>query len=177
MTQNNEAAHHAVEGAKAAFPPFDTSLFSHQIFWFAIAFGCLYLVLAIVILPRIGGTLAGRKSAIEDDLKKAAQETEAAQAAKLLAEQAQNEARNRARATLDAMRKNIADQNTEAQTAAAAESAASMKTAEIAIAAQKASAIDAISAEVSAIASEIYAGLLGKAPSAAIVKAASKGAN
>ena len=121
--------------------------------------------------------MAGRKSAIEDDLKQAAQETEAAQAARLLAEQAQNEARNRARATLDAMRKNIADENTEAQTAAAAQSAESMKAAEIAIAAQKASAIDAISAEVSAIASEIYAGLFGKAPSAATINNASKGAN
>ncbi|MEK7661782.1 MAG: hypothetical protein AAB680_07065 [Pseudomonadota bacterium] len=169
-----EATHSAVEGAKASFPPFDTNLFSHQIFWFAIAFGALYLVLAFVILPRIGATLGQRKSTIEDDLKKAAEETEAAQSAKQLAEQAQTEARNTARATLEVMRKTILDENTKAQSAAAEQSAASMHAAEAQIAAQKSAAKAAISAEVSSIASEIYSALIGKAPTAAIIK---KGAN
>jgi len=132
-----EAAHGAVEGAKAAFPPFDTSLFSHQVFWFAISFGALYLLLAFVILPRIGTTLAQRKDAIDADLKLAATETEAAQDAKQSAEKAQNEARANARQTLETMRKNILDESTKAQAEAAAVSAASIGEAEIAIAKQK----------------------------------------
>ncbi|KAF0112776.1 MAG: F-type H+-transporting ATPase subunit b, partial [Hyphomonadaceae bacterium] len=70
MTVSTHGAETAAGGG--SFPPFDASLFSHQIFWFAIAFGALYLVLALVILPRIGATLGQRKSTIEDDLKKAA---------------------------------------------------------------------------------------------------------
>ncbi|KAF0093081.1 MAG: hypothetical protein FD128_2711, partial [Hyphomonadaceae bacterium] len=77
---------------------------------------------------------------------------------------------NTARATLEVMRKTILDENTKAQSAAAEQSAASMHAAEAQIAAQKSAAKAAISAEVSSIASEIYSALIGKAPTAAIIK-------
>ena len=64
-----QAAGHVGEKASGGFPPFDASLFSSQIFWFWVAFGVLYIVLASVVIPRIAKTLAHRRGTIEGDLK------------------------------------------------------------------------------------------------------------
>ena len=103
-THAADAAEHATEGAKGGFPPFDSTLFSSQIFWFWVAFGALYIVLASVVIPRIAKTLAHRRGTIEGDLKAAADQTAAAQAARLQAEKASADARSQARKTVDEMR-------------------------------------------------------------------------
>ncbi len=172
-----EAAAHGAEGASGGFPPFDASLFSHQIFWFAVSFGALYLILAFVILPRFAKTLANRRDTIENDLKKAAQEAQAAEAAKAASEAAQNDARSSARSKLDAMRKSVEDANAKAQAKALAETEEQIKASEAAIAGQKAESISLISDEVLDIASAIVEQLSGKKPSAADLKAVAKGAN
>ena len=97
-----EAAGKTGDHASGGFPPFDPSLFSSQIFWFWLAFGALYIVLATVVIPRFAKTLADRKNAIEGDLKAAAEQTAAAQAARQGAEKAQAEARAQARKTVEA---------------------------------------------------------------------------
>lgn len=58
--------------AAAAFPPFDTTTFSSQLFWFAISFGALYILLWRWILPRIGTTIEDRRDRISNDLDAAA---------------------------------------------------------------------------------------------------------
>ena len=58
----------AQETAKAGMPQLDFSTFPNQIFWLLVTLVVIYVVLANVALPRIGGTLANRKSAIAGDL-------------------------------------------------------------------------------------------------------------
>jgi F-type H+-transporting ATPase subunit b len=101
-----------------AFPPFDPATFASQLFWLALSFGALYLLMSRVALPRIGGILEARSGRISADLTEAGrlkQETDAAVAAyeQALAEARQNahaiaqKARDEAKAVIDADRKRI----------------------------------------------------------------------
>ena len=53
------------------FPPFDSSTFGPQLFWLALTFGALYLLMSKVALPRIGEILEVRRDRIEGDLAEA----------------------------------------------------------------------------------------------------------
>lgn len=70
--------------AEAAFPPFDPTYFASQLFWLAISFVLLYVLLSRFVLPRIGGAIEERRDRIADNLdaaaemKAQAEETEAA---------------------------------------------------------------------------------------------------
>jgi F-type H+-transporting ATPase subunit b len=67
-----------------SFPPFDTTTFPSQLFWLAIVFGALYLVIGRVVAPRIEGILSHRATKIAADLEiaeKAKNEAEGASAA------------------------------------------------------------------------------------------------
>jgi F-type H+-transporting ATPase subunit b len=63
-------AHEADHGA-GVFPPFDTTHFASQLLWLAITFGLFYLLMAKVIIPRIGGILETRHDRIAQDLDEA----------------------------------------------------------------------------------------------------------
>jgi F-type H+-transporting ATPase subunit b len=80
------AAAHGAEGA-ATFPPFDATLFPHQLFWFTLSFIALYLVLSKVAIPRIAEVLAARAKAVKTDLDAAATASESAEQTRLAAEQ------------------------------------------------------------------------------------------
>ncbi|PWE17641.1 F0F1 ATP synthase subunit B' [Marinicauda salina] len=69
---HGEAAEQAAEHASGAFPPFDPTYFASQLFWLAISFAVLYLLLSRWILPRIGGAIEERRDRIADDLDAAA---------------------------------------------------------------------------------------------------------
>ena len=52
-------------------PQFDASTFASQIFWLAVTFIALYLVMARVVVPRIAEVLDARRRRIEINLEKA----------------------------------------------------------------------------------------------------------
>jgi F-type H+-transporting ATPase subunit b len=85
------------EGAHLkAVPPLDATTFAPQLFWLALTFGLLYVLLKRFALPRVGEILQERQARIQRDLDKAeALKTETQQA---LAgyEQALSDARSRA---------------------------------------------------------------------------------
>jgi F-type H+-transporting ATPase subunit b len=58
-------------GHKGAFPPLDPSTFVPQLFWLAIAFGLLYVLMKRVALPRVGEVIEDRRERIERDIAKA----------------------------------------------------------------------------------------------------------
>lgn len=62
------SAHTTADGGKPPFPPFESHTFASQLVWFAITFVALYLIVARLALPRVGGIIATRQKAIADDL-------------------------------------------------------------------------------------------------------------
>jgi F-type H+-transporting ATPase subunit b len=64
-------AGHVDTGHKKGFAPLDSSTFVPQLFWLAIAFGLLYVLLKRVALPRVGEVIEERRERIERDLAKA----------------------------------------------------------------------------------------------------------
>ncbi|MEM5502149.1 F0F1 ATP synthase subunit B [Ahrensia kielensis] len=69
MAAGTEAVgEHAESGI---FPPFDTSTFASQLFWLAITFGFFLWFMSKVIVPRIGNILETRQDRIAQDLDKA----------------------------------------------------------------------------------------------------------
>ena len=98
------AAAHGGEHAAASFPPFDVSLFPHQLIWFALSFGALYLIMAKIALPRIAAVIAARDAAAKADLDAAAKASAEAEDARKAAEQGAAAARTKAREMIDGMR-------------------------------------------------------------------------
>ena len=62
----------ASEEGGSAFPAFDSSSFSSQLFWLALTFGLLYVLMSKVALPRIGSIMDERRETIERALRQAA---------------------------------------------------------------------------------------------------------
>lgn len=63
--------HTEVPGGKNAFPPFEPAAFPSQLFWLAITFGALFLIMKRSIAPRIGTILEERRDRIVGDLAEA----------------------------------------------------------------------------------------------------------
>jgi F-type H+-transporting ATPase subunit b len=105
-------------GEHGTFPPFDPATYASQLFWLAISFGALYLLVSRVALPRIGAIIENRNNRIAADLAEAGRlknESEAAVAAyeQVLAEARQNahgigqKSRDAVKAEIDAHRRGI----------------------------------------------------------------------
>jgi len=80
------------------FPPFDPHTFASQLFWLALAFIALYLLMSRVALPRVGSILEARRRRIDEDLAEAQRFKDASDAAIAAHEKALAEARGRAQA-------------------------------------------------------------------------------
>src|SRR5262249_28417417 len=86
----------APSGGHASFPPFEKQTFASQLVWLAITFVLLYLLVAKLGLPRVGGTLAARQNKIDGDLAEASRFKTDSENAMAAYEKALGEARNRA---------------------------------------------------------------------------------
>lgn len=154
------AAHGAAHGgdAASAFPPFDTSLFASQLFWFAVTFGALYFALSRYILPFTAGVLAKRDATVTGDLTAASEKSTAAEAARVGMEQALAKARADARATVDAQRAAVTAELAAEQEKADAAIAQRIDAAEARITDTRAKAL----ADVDAVAKDVAASIVGK---------------
>jgi F-type H+-transporting ATPase subunit b len=63
-----QTAHTEVPGGHPVFPPFQRDTFASQLVWLTISFALLYVLMAKIGLPRVGGILAARGKRIADDL-------------------------------------------------------------------------------------------------------------
>jgi F-type H+-transporting ATPase subunit b len=59
------------DAAHAKFAPLDPTTFVPQLFWLALAFGLLYVLLKRFALPRVGEVIEERRERIDRDLAKA----------------------------------------------------------------------------------------------------------
>lgn len=101
------AADVATKAEKPAFPPFDPTHFASQLFWLAILFGFLYLVLSRFILPKLGSVLEHREATIATNLDEAARLNDDARSAQDAVEASIKEARMKARSTATVARAKI----------------------------------------------------------------------
>lgn len=83
-------------------PQLDPATFLPQLFWLAVSFGVLYLILSRVALPRVGEILQARRERIEADLSRAEALREEAEAVLAEHERAMVAARAEARTILAA---------------------------------------------------------------------------
>ena len=88
-------------------PQLDPASFPSQLFWLAVCFGTMLLVLSVLVLPRITRTLAPRQGHIDADLEAAESLRADAQAALAAYDAALQQARNNALALAQDMRAEI----------------------------------------------------------------------
>jgi F-type H+-transporting ATPase subunit b len=128
----SETVEHGESAAEhgSVFPPLDPTTFASQLFWLAILFGLLLILLSKIFLPRLGGILEHRSNHIADDLDSAARMQREAEHAVKSYEQALSDARAKAHSVAETTRDSI-NAEIEAETEKAdAETARQMETAE-----------------------------------------------
>ena len=132
-------------------PQLDISTFAPQLFWLAISFVVLYVLMAWLGLPRIGKAIGARRDRIDDDLAHAAQVKTEAEEVLAAYQKALAEARAVAQATLKETGERLAAEAAERQRALAQRLAQQIEAAEARIAAMKTEAL----AEVRGIALDV----------------------
>jgi F-type H+-transporting ATPase subunit b len=81
-------------------PQLDFSTFPSQVFWLAISFAVLYLLMAKLIVPRIEGVIGARQTRMDGDLAGASRLQSEAEAVMAAYEKALAAARDKAQATM-----------------------------------------------------------------------------
>jgi F-type H+-transporting ATPase subunit b len=159
-------------GHKVAFPPFNATTFASQLFWLAITFIFLYVMMSKVALPRVGAIIENRQKRIDGDIADAGklkiQSDEAIAAyekaladARARAQAIANETRERQAAVTEKTRKRIEDElNTK------------LADAEKSIAATKTAAMANVRGIAGDAAKAIVERLIGSVPGDATVDAA-----
>ncbi len=138
----NQKTHTEVPAkGKGHFPPFDKEHFASQLFWLAIAFVALYLIISKLAIPRIGGIFAARTGRVSHDLAEANRLKEESDAAIANYEKALADARARAQALAHETREKHAAEAEAARRALDATLDARIGEAEAAIAARKTAAM------------------------------------
>jgi F-type H+-transporting ATPase subunit b len=122
------------------FPPFKTQTFESQLFWLAITFGFLFVVLWRFAGPRIQGVIGDRRRRIADDLATAQSHRNDAEQASSAYQAALTAARGRAHALAEENRKRMSDEIARAKAQADADAHAAMAKADERIAGLRAEA-------------------------------------
>jgi len=113
MAQKNASQIESIEHVPAGehgrgFPPFDPQTFASQLFWLALIFIALYLLMSRIALPRIGSILEERRRHVDADLAEAQRIKDDSDAAIAAHEKALAEARARAQMLANATREKAA---------------------------------------------------------------------
>ena len=159
----------------AGFPPFKTETFPSQIFWLAVTFAFLLVVMWRIVGPRIASVIDERKGRIDGDLAAADKHRKDAEAAQAAYQSALAAARGRAQKAAEEARKLVADEIEKARAAAEIEAKDATIRAEVKIAAMRQEAAKHVTIAAQDAAAAIVARLIGATVSpeeaAAAVKA------
>jgi F-type H+-transporting ATPase subunit b len=143
-------------------PQLDPSFYPSQLFWLALSFIALYLILWRVALPKIASVLSARQERIDDDLEKAAALKQSAEKALAEYEKAMAEAQSRAQAQVRQAQEELAAEAARQHEALSARLAQQIEGAEARIAAAKDAAVAnlrAVAVDVAGAAAERLVGL------------------
>ena len=150
----------------AGFPPFKTETFPSQLFWLAITFGFLFVVLWRVAGPIISDTIAARRKRINDDLAEAQKARGDADQASAAYQAALAGARARAQALAEENRKAVSSEVEKAKASADAEAQAALARAEQQIAQTRDAARAHVTRAAQDAAAAIVQRLIGEAVTA-----------
>ena len=116
MADPTTATTAVAQQASGGLPQFDPAWWPSEIFWALLIFGLLYVLIAKVFVPRIGGAINDREDKIAGDIGEARRARDAAEADLAAANAEMAAARNRAKQV-------VLDAQNEAKAAAAARQA------------------------------------------------------
>lgn len=139
------------EAAERGMPQLNVPDFAPQLFWLAITFIALYVLMAWLGLPRIGKAIEARRNRVDGDLARAAQVKAEAEAVLAAYQKGLAEARAAAQATLKETSDRLAAQAADRQRELAQRLSQQIEAAEARIAAMKTEAL----AEVRGIAVDV----------------------
>lgn len=162
-----ETPHHTGQTQESGgFPPFKTESYPSQIFWLAITFTFLLLVMWRFVVPRIGGTLTDRKSRIAAELEKAEDDRRQAEQAWSTYQTTLVEARQSARSESERNRAEVMAETERAEAVADQSANAEIAEAEARLARLRQDAKSNILAAAQEAAVDIVARLTGETVSA-----------
>jgi F-type H+-transporting ATPase subunit b len=151
--------------ATGGFPPFDQTTFPSQLFWLAVTFAFLFVVMWRVAGPRIHGVIANRRNTINGDIQAAQKARADAESAGAAYQTALAGARARAQALAEENRQTLNAEIAKAKARAEAEAAKTMAAADARIAATREAARGAVAKAAEDAAVAIVARLTGDAVS------------
>jgi F-type H+-transporting ATPase subunit b len=160
--------------ATGGFPPFDQTTFPSQIFWLAVTFVFLFVVMWRVAGPRIAGVITTRRDKINGDIAAAQKNRKDAEGASAAYQAALAAARARAHSLAEENRKRIADEMAKARDAADAQAHDATVKAEARIQTMRTDAKSAIAQAARDAAVAIVAQLTGETVSNSDAEAAVK---
>jgi F-type H+-transporting ATPase subunit b len=159
-------------GGKPQFPPFNKETFASQLIWFAVFFVALYVIIARLAIPRIGGIIDARRDRVEGDLAEANRLKDQSDAALKAYEKSLADARSRAQTLGNEARDKLSAEADEARKKLEAQLNLKLAEAEKTIAATKTAAMANVRGIAVDTASAIVERLIGTAPSGSAVDAA-----
>src|SRR5215470_4660932 len=169
MAEKTSAHTEVPSGGHGHFPPFERDTLGSQLFWFAITFVALYVLVAKFGLPRIGGIIDARRGRIAADLAAANRLKDEANAAMAAYEKALAEARARAQLIASEMRDKLNADAERTRKTLEQRLSAKLAEAENAIAAAKSRALQNVRGIALDAAGAIVARLTGAAPAEAAI--------
>jgi F-type H+-transporting ATPase subunit b len=165
-------AHTEAPGEKHAFPPFESQHFPSQLFWLALTFILLYVLMSRIALPRIGSIFAERQKRISDDLTAANRFKEQSEAANAAYQKSLAGARTRAQSIAAETREQQAAQAAATNKKLEAQLNEKLAAAEQSIAATRSTAMGNVGSIAAETAAAIVERLIGTAPAPGDVTAA-----
>ena len=153
-------------------PQLDIATFAPQLIWLGIWFLILYLLMAKLALPRIGGIIEARRQRREGDLARAAQLKAEAEAAAAAYQQMLTQARAQAQATLKEASDRMAGEAAERQRQLAAALAEQIEAAERRISETKDEALTQVRGIALDVGEAVVEKLTGARPSLVALSAA-----
>jgi F-type H+-transporting ATPase subunit b len=157
-------------------PQLDFTTWVPQLFWLAIIFFVLFLLMKGVALPQVGAAIDARRNRLDEDLARAARLKSEAEAIIAAYEAALAEARAQAQATIRETTERLEAAAAERQRTLAAALAERTAAAERDIAAAKARALEQINTVAADVAGSLAAKLTGTTPDPRALAAAVDGA-
>jgi F-type H+-transporting ATPase subunit b len=159
-------------GHKEPFPPFNGETYASQLFWLAICFVFLLVMMWKVALPRIGAIIDNRQKSIDNDLAAAAKFKADSEAAVAAYEKALADARGKAQALANETRDKQAAEAEATRKKLEGELNLKLADAEKTIAATKQAAMANVRTIAADATKAIVERLTGKAPADSAVDAA-----